>query len=59
MIFAHLKFDYEQLCEDDQFEIMDRYMKESKLYITIIVGKYEQIIKKQNKNYIQQNYYIL
>ncbi|KAF7386937.1 hypothetical protein HZH66_011389 [Vespula vulgaris] len=38
MIFAHLKFDYEQLCEDDQFEIMDRYMKESKLYITIIVG---------------------
>ncbi|XP_043678383.1 uncharacterized protein LOC122633952 [Vespula pensylvanica] len=38
MIFAHLKFDYEQLREDDQFEIMDRYMKESKLYITIIVG---------------------
>ncbi|KAL2714464.1 LOW QUALITY PROTEIN: hypothetical protein V1478_015649 [Vespula squamosa] len=38
MIFAHVKFDYEQLCGDDQFEIMDKYMKESKLYITIIVG---------------------
>lgn len=39
MIFSHLKFDYEQLCDEDQFDIMNRYMKESKLYITIIIGK--------------------
>ncbi|XP_047360805.1 uncharacterized protein LOC124953450 isoform X1 [Vespa velutina] len=37
-IFSQLKFDYQQLSDEDELEIMEKYNKEGKMYTYTIIG---------------------
>lgn len=49
LLFTRIKFDYESVTDEKELNIMKKYANKSKLYVYLLMGKYNQIIVKNSK----------